>query len=171
MNPGFRVLILDDDPDASAFLRYKLLEHFPEMQIETRLHPDVSGEFDIYFVDNDFDGCRLASQLAGTIRKQSSESLIFAVSSHLDADVLKDLINAGCNGVCEKHQYEDVANLLDKVEQSIAALKETEGVERTRTGVIKTIQSITELIREWNHRLSHSANMSYADTSLEAKVA
>ena len=157
MKLGFRALIVDDDPDASEYLRFRLSRQLQDLEIEVRHAPDVSGEFDIYFVDNDFDGCRLASQLVRQIRDRQRESLIFAFSANLDADTLKQLINVGCDGVCEKHDQRELERFLETVQRRLTAY-DAASRKTDETGLCGTLRSITDLIREWNRRLENSVS-------------
>lgn len=152
-----RALIVDDDPDSVEFLRFKLTRRFPNMQIETRNCPDVSGNYDLYFLDNDFGGCRLAAILASKIRSQQPNSLIIGFSSYLDVDTLKGLIDAGCASVCDKRSCHELVRMLDVVECYTGNHAEFRERSVPSRGLIGTIQSITELLREWNLRLASCA--------------
>src|SRR5262249_17493069 len=100
--PRLRALLLDDDPYALEFLRAILAERYPGLDIDVRTEPDPTGEYDLYLLDDDFEGVRLAGKLARRIRAQRPEALILAFSASLDGQTLKDLLGAGCNGVCDK---------------------------------------------------------------------
>ena len=89
-------LIVDDDLDAAEFLKFRLRQLNPDIGVEIRLQPDASGDFDMYFLDNDFAGMRLAAELAAAARRQRGDALIVAFSAFLDVQTLKQLINAGC---------------------------------------------------------------------------
>jgi DNA-binding NtrC family response regulator len=151
-------LIVDDDPDASEYLRYRLARRLDGIVIEVRHQPDVSGQFNLYFIDNDFDGCRLAAKLVRQIRTRQPGSLIFAFSAHLDADTLKQLINAGCDGVCEKHRQDELERFLDIVQSSVSKHHSSGRGKPDDSGLCGTIRSITELIREWNRRLESNGS-------------
>ena len=112
MTMKFRALVVDDDPDASAWLAYRLNERFPELEIVCRESPDLSGEFDLYFIDNDFHGKSLAADLAAAIRAINPPALIVAFSARLDNKTLKLLVNAGCDGACEKTESQDVELMM-----------------------------------------------------------
>lgn len=150
-----RILIVDDDQDASEFLVFRLREAVPDVHIETRSEPDVSGGFDIYLLDNDFGGERHAGQLARRIRRVQRDALVIAFSAYLDAESLKQLINAGCDGACEKHEPVEVDQLMEVVRSFVASWTSNNKPQRSRKGLVETILSITELLREWNRRLDN----------------
>lgn len=156
MNKSTKILILDDDTDASELMRYRLNKSLDAIEIEVRSTPDASGEFDVYFVDNDFDGCRLGPQLTRQIRGNQPESLIFAFSANLDSDTLKHLMNVGCDGVCEKHDPDELQSFLSIVGSRIQERRFRSSRNADESGFLATVRSITELIREWNRRLENN---------------
>ena len=85
-----RALLLDDDEYALEFLRAVLLDRYPGLEIESRLEPDPTGEYDFYFLDDDFEGVRLAGRLARRIRAQHPDAVVLAFSASLDADLAKE---------------------------------------------------------------------------------
>lgn len=148
-----RALIIDDDPDSVAFLRFRLRRRFPHMEMDTRLSPDAEGDYDLYFLDNEFHGQRLAGQLASSIRARRPQSLIIAFSAHLDAESLKQLVNAGCDGACDKSDPDDLEPMLQIVNRYVKTMSVRSSGAGPSRGLIQAIQSITELIRQWNQRL------------------
>ena len=152
MTMKFRALVVDDDPDASAWLAYRLNERFPELEIVCRESPDLSGEFDLYFIDNDFHGKSLAADLAAAIRAINPPALIVAFSARLDNKTLKLLVNAGCDGACEKSESQDV-ELMMRIVTAHLNRRRCETVEQSKSVLITAIHSIRSLLREWNRRL------------------
>ncbi len=146
-------LLLDDDEYALEFLKAILSDRYPTLSIETRLAPDPTGEFDLYFLDDDFEGLRLAGRLARRIRAQRPNAVILAFSASLDQGTLKELLNAGCNGVCDKKVPADMPLMLDALDRAVGALER----ERDRPPEVLTgrylVRTFRELFREWNRRL------------------
>ncbi len=88
---GLRALLLDDDHFALDFLRAVLTERYPQLEIEVRLRPDPTGEYDLYFIDDDFEGVRVAGKLARRIWAQRPQAVILAFSASLDEPTLIEL--------------------------------------------------------------------------------
>jgi DNA-binding NarL/FixJ family response regulator len=127
MSRQIEALLLDDDIWSLRLIKGLLQECFPDMKVHARDLPDPQGEFDIYFVDNDFNGRRVLPDLARDIRRERPQALIIAFSATLDAGTLKELINAGCDGACDKSVYGDLARTMEIVRAYIelAARKRT----------------------------------------------
>lgn len=151
MNKILKALVIDDDQDAAEWLAFQLQQRFPGLQIELRLSPSVTGDFDMYFIDNDFHGKSLAGELAEAIRSQHSQALIVAFSARLDNGTLKRLVNAGCDGAFDKSNTEEVSQLLEIVE-SFAMRSQS---EPRSGGFLSAVRSIRDLLREWNRRLEN----------------
>lgn len=146
---ALRALVIDDDVDAAEWLAYTLQSRFPELRIETRLTPDVSGEYDLYFIDNDFHGESMAGDLAHSIRDLNPNGLIVAFSARLDGRTLKRLVNAGCDGAFDKSSPEEVNHLLAIVDKYMAQSK----AHSQERGFLGAIRAIRGLLSEWNRRL------------------
>lgn len=149
MSKTLKALVIDDDQDAAEWLVYQLQTRFPGIQTELRLSPNISGTFDLYFIDNDFHGTSLAGALAEAVRDQHPRSLIVAFSARLDNPTLKQLVNAGCDGAFDKSNPHEVAQMLGIVE---AYLQRSDQDPRSG-GFFSAIRSIRDLLREWNRRL------------------
>ncbi len=147
MQRKIRTLVVDDDVLAARLVEARLLQQFPEMVIESTTNPTALGSHDVYLIDNDFNGTKLGSSLARTLRADYPESLIIAFSGTLDGDLLKTLINAGCNGACEKSSADDFNTMLEMIEKFTAQSQEEAG------GIFGVLKSMTGLLREWNQRL------------------
>jgi len=148
-----RALLVDDDQHALDQLELLLSSRFGDLRIETRTSPDVSGNYDFYFLDNDFAGERLAAQMAGRIRKARPSATIIAFSGVLDVDTLKHLINVGCDGVCDKAEPSSWRPIIELIDSRLNGM-----VARQRTdhlafgGVRHSAHSIERLLRDWNER-------------------
>ncbi|MEW6074531.1 MAG: hypothetical protein AB1726_18290 [Planctomycetota bacterium] len=147
---GLKALLLDDDEYALEYLKAVLLEAHPSLEIETRLYPDVTGDFDLYFLDDDFEGIRLAAKLARKIRVIKPNAVILAFSASLDQRTLKELVAAGCSGVCDKKVASDMPAMMAALARCIAELEAARTRHRPRTNLIATFRA---LFREWNQRL------------------
>ena len=148
-------LLIDDDVWSLRILKGILRECFPDLQIETRLDPDVSGDFDIYFIDNLFDAGLIAARLAREIRASHPNALIIPFSATLDRDTLKALIAAGCDGACDKTVPTDLPMAMEVTQRYIEGLLAAPaGGGR---GLRAVVSSIRGLLREWNARLEREA--------------
>jgi DNA-binding NarL/FixJ family response regulator len=145
-----RALLLDDDPWALELLSAHLRARFPDLVLETRTTPEPEGGFDLYLIDNDFGGPPLAGQLARRIRAVSPDALVVAFSATLCPDTLRSLINAGCNGACDKSDPAELQQLLDIVGSFLAARPQP------RRGLRGAIHDVRALLREWNRRLDQA---------------
>lgn len=150
---GLTALLLDDDEYALELLRAILLERYPELQIDMRLNPDPSGAYDFYFLDDDFEGVRLAGRLARRIRAQRPEAVVLAFSASLDAPTLKELLNAGCHGVCDKKVPTDLPEMLAAVDRCMLEIEEQRARPRSDLSGGYVIRTFRELFGEWNRRL------------------
>ena len=152
-----KALVVDDDIWSLRMITGMLAQCFPDIAVEAREEPDCSGDFDIYFIDNDFNGRPLAKDLAIEIRQRDPDALVVAVSSKLDSDLLRELINLGCNGACDKSVAGDMPRAMEIVGAFIetrARMAAATSVESSSSGgLVGTINSIRGLLREWNQRL------------------
>ena len=157
MSQSIRALLLDDDPLFAAGFRRRFRIAFPDAELETRTEPRVDGDFDLYFLDNQFDGEELAERLLNQVRVVNPDALVIAVSATLDADILKSLLNLGCNGACDKSKLSDLEEMFRLVRRFIHH-RQLEQPRRSRGGLMSAIRSITDLLREWNARLDSKEN-------------
>ncbi|OWK34162.1 response regulator transcription factor [Fimbriiglobus ruber] len=147
-----RALLVDDDEWFRKAFRARLRATFPNIELTDRAEPDVSGQYEIYFLDNQFGDVPLAAELVQSIRRAYPKALVIALSGRLDAPTLKRLINEGCNGACEKGDPDELARTFDVVRAYLATADATAGTRQTG-GLGGTIRLITDLLREWNNRL------------------
>ena len=148
-----RALLLDDDPYALEFLRAILTERYPGLAIDVRTEPDPTGEYDLYLLDDDFEGVRLAGKLARRIRAQRPEALILAFSASLDGHTLKELLGAGCNGVCDKRVPGDLPEMLAALDRCLRELEERHAEPPSDLSGRYLVKTFRELFRAWNQRL------------------
>jgi N-acetylglucosaminyldiphosphoundecaprenol N-acetyl-beta-D-mannosaminyltransferase len=148
-----RALLVDDDPMALEHLELLLSSRFPDLEIETRRTPDVTGVFDFYFLDNDFEGELMAGRLAREIRAREAGATVIAFSARLDIDTLKKLINAGCDGACEKGVPSSWRPILALVEARLSAMSDSHRRAAGPFGGVKSAAgSIRDLLEDWNER-------------------
>jgi N-acetylglucosaminyldiphosphoundecaprenol N-acetyl-beta-D-mannosaminyltransferase len=148
-----RALLVDDDLMALEHLELVLSSRFPDLEITTRRTPDVTGHYDFYFLDNDFEGELLGGKLAREIRAENELALVIAFSGALDVDSLKRLINAGCDGACEKGLAASWRPMLAMVEKRLAELEASHRRESGSFGGVRhAAGSIRDLLDEWNEQ-------------------
>ena len=145
-------LVVDDDPHALDQLEILLTSRFPDLEVETRTEPDVSGRYDFYFLDNDFGGERRAAELAARVRAESPHATIFAFSGLLDVATLKRLINSGCDGVCDKAEPRSWLPILELMDGRLADMRKLHALHNSFGGVRQSAASIRELLASWNER-------------------
>jgi len=150
---GLRALLLDDDPYALEFLRAILSERYPGLAIDVRTEPDPTGEYDLYLLDDDFEGVRLAGRLARRIRAQRPQSLILAFSASLDGRTLKELLSAGCNGVCDKRVPADLPEMLAALDRCMGEIEEQRAEPPSHLSGRYLVKTFRDLFRAWNERL------------------
>lgn len=148
-----KALLLDDDPYALEFLRAVLSERYPGLEIHARSEPDPTGEYDLYLLDDDFEGERLAGKLARRIRAQRPEALILAFSASLDERTLKELLGAGCNGVCDKRVPGDLPEMLATLDRCMSELMQEQGAPPGDLSTRYLVNTFRDLFRAWNRRL------------------
>jgi hypothetical protein len=148
-------LLIDDDVWCLRLLKGMLQQCFPDLRIETRTAPDVSGNFDIFFIDNLIGRQWMAETLATQFRQSRPDALIFAFSATLDRETLKSLLRAGCNGACDKAVPSDLPMTMEVTRRYIESL--ISAPAREGRGLRGVLASIRELLREWNSRLEHEA--------------
>ena len=146
------ISIIDDDPIASAVMKTRLTNQFPNSEIKTSKEPIVMPDCDVYFVDNDFGGKSLANVLLRQIRELNPNALVVAMSSTLDQDELEALINGGCNAIYNKNRAAQSKEVFEVVENYMNALKKQASNRKPIRGII---HSIHDLIEQWNRRLSN----------------
>ncbi len=161
--PSF--LLLDDDVFALEHMQLLLSTHFNEVVFEKRTQPDYSGQFDFYFIDHDFAGERIGPEIVTRIREQNSDALIFGFSANLDADTLRRLINAGCDGVCDKTEPDRWKPVLLLVRKRLEQVAKRHYRETSFFGGVRhAAGSIQSLLHEWNSRTQGRAGKREEDS-------
>ena len=156
MSRQIRALILDDDVWALRLMTGMLLQCFPDLEVQPRDDPDPTGDFDIYFIDNYFNNVPVAVDLATKIRADHEESLIVAFSGSLDTSTLRRLVNAGCNGVCDKSDPTDLPRVMEVVGKYIDEI--TVPTKPQKHGLVGAMGAISSLLHEWNSRLDDESH-------------
>ncbi len=154
MNNLPAILILDDDPVMLNLLALRLNKRFPDLRVETRQEPMAIGTYDIYILDNDFQGRPLAADLAEQIKRQQPDSLVLALSGMLCTTTLKRLLNCGCDGAFDKSIPSDVDLLIATISEHVNNPNQSSIKKREpQTRVVETARAIAGLIQDWNRRL------------------
>lgn len=151
------VLVVDDDIFSLAMIREELLTGIPGVDVTCRENADLSGDFDVFLIDNDFHGSPLAVSLTEQLRLRCPNALVIVFSSSLTRDCLKALLNAGCDAVAEKAEPRDRAMALDLVKRFIEARARPSTSAR-----VPVLAAAAQLLREWNRRLEISGSMEVA---------
>ena len=164
-----RALLVDDDQHALDQLELLLSSRFPDLRIESRTTPDVSGKFDFYFLDNDFDGEHLAGRMASHIRAELPKATIIAFSGVLDIDTLKRLINVGCDGVCDKAEPSNWRPIIELIESRLTDMVDRQRMDHVAFGGVRhSAHSIERLLHDWNER--DRVNRESEDTAREGRA-
>ena len=86
------------------------------------------------------------------LRPLSTEAVILAFSASLDPATLKELLGAGCNGVCDKKVPSDMPEMLAALDRCLGKLEEGRKKESATRGNY-LVSTFRELFQEWNRRL------------------
>jgi DNA-binding NarL/FixJ family response regulator len=151
-----RIGIIDDDPIAAGCMRARLLQKFSPCSVTVYDEPVVTPTLDVYFVDNDFNGQRMATQLLREIRELNPNALVVAMSSTLEQPTLLALMNGGCNAVYDKNQPHDCDAVFEVIENYLSVLQRLRA-GHTRNPFSGVVLSLRELLHEWNSRLSKNS--------------
>ena len=149
MHRIYSAVIMDDDPDAIAFMKWFMEEHFPWVRIASGTEADAVKGFDMYFIDNNFHGKARAVEIVKALRETEKDAMIIAYSATMDAKTFKALMNAGCNGAAEKGNASDMA-VIGRMTKDFINKKSTEAAEKKSNGFRGTIESMAEMIGKWN---------------------
>lgn len=149
MHRIYSAVIMDDDPNAIAFMKWFLEEHFPWVRVASGTEADVVRGFDMYFIDNNFNGKARAVEIVKALRETEKDAMIIAYSATMDAKTFKALLNAGCNGAAEKGNASDMA-IMGRMTREFIEKKSAEAAEKKSHGFRGTIESMAEMIGKWN---------------------
>lgn len=147
-----RALLIDDDVWSLRLMRGMLRECFPMLHLDTRSVPSAEAGYHIYLIDNDFSGTLRGSTLAHEIRQVAPDALVIAFSGNLDRLTLLNLLNAGCDGVCDKANIADLPRVMEIIQRYIETLVSSQN-GRKKVSAREAISAICSLLREWNTRL------------------
>ena len=147
--------IIDDDPIAATVMRARLKIQFPNCQIRIYDQPVVDPQLDVYFVDNDFNGSALATELLGEIRALNPNALVIAMSATLGNETLQKLMNGGCNAVYDKNQPSNGEPVFEVIGNYLEVLNRLKN-SPTRSPFSGVVTSLRDLLHEWNQRLRHA---------------
>lgn len=148
------MLLIDDDPVVTTVFKAHLNGSFPNALVEAINQPQAVPGFDVYFVDNDFDGEHLACDLITEIRQVEPQALIVALSSTVNLDTLQKLMNLGCNAIYSKRDPQASADARSVISNYLAILEKQNATSQSRGAFSSTVASLFELLGEWNRRLS-----------------
>jgi hypothetical protein len=126
------------------------------LQVDTRSEPTIEPGYHIYLIDNDFSGILRGASLASEIRRVSPDGLVIAFSGNLDRLTLLNLLNSGCDGVCDKANIGDLPRVMAVIQRYVEALMASQNGLR-KASAREAIVAICSLLREWNTRLDREA--------------
>lgn len=148
-----RILVLDDDPVVTRIIGHHLKVTFPDCEVSVTNKPQIAPGYNVYFIDNDFDGKYLAKDLLSEVRQLAPHALVVALSSTLTIDDLQTLVNRGCNAVYSKQNPHRSEEAKEVIHQYLSILREREQVKDTY-GFLDLLHSMKALLSQWNQRLS-----------------
>lgn len=149
-----KLAIIDQNAASATALKMVLRNRFEGMEISAFAEPAAPIGFDIFIVAANLLTEASGENLIPRIRNVASNSLILAYSDDLSLDLIKRLMNMGCEGVYDKDKQEDVAELFDKLDFYI----DSQAKVASNRGVGGTVNAISALIREWNTRIERNGN-------------
>jgi DNA-binding NarL/FixJ family response regulator len=144
-----RIQLIDDDRWILEMFESVLDASIPGIQIMKSLTPEVIDGCDAYIVDNEMDGLDIGMRLVQRINDRNPDALVLAFSGTVSRLSLKALINAGCRGVGDKTRPEDLGTMSEIVKR----FSDQRTAERSDRGIRGTVDSIRQLVREWNRRM------------------
>lgn len=144
-----RFVILDDDPAALAYSRFRVLERYSAARIESSIEPKHGRAFDVAIVDNDFNGIACAVRLVRELRAAAPEGLLLVHSATLDRATLKELVGAGADGAFDKSNPADIDTAFEMIDRHLDGPPSRRNARTSQS----VLAAISELLREWNSRL------------------
>ena len=164
-----RFLIMDDDSIVTTLFKRHFETHFPDAEIDCVNKPEAEPGYDVYFIDNDFGGRRLARQIADEIRRFQPNAFIVTLSLTIDFHQLRELVNSGCNAVYSKNTPDSSVDVRKAIREYLIAKEEAATLEKSGKTINFTLQSITSLIRQWNRRLQTNLDAKAYDASRDSQ--
>ncbi len=120
-NHQFRILLLDDDPDARAYHEALLRSRFPSAILQARLEPVVEGQWDLIVFDDDFAGQKRACRIAIQVAHELPQCKRVAISGQFTEIARKALESLGCDAVCDKADPKQFQAAIERIASSRAA--------------------------------------------------
>jgi len=148
-----KLCIMDDDPVFTSMLKAQLENHFSDIIIDQTNDPIVVPDYNVYCIDNDFRGKKISCDLLRHIRSYNPNALVVACSSTLDDYTLRHLMNGGCNAVYDKNSPDESQEAFSVIENYLRILEQHVTINRGKP-VRTIIQSLQNLLSEWNRRLA-----------------
>lgn len=154
MTMEYNVAIIDDDQFVASIMRTALLLRFNNLKIDCYAEPVVMPMMDIYFIDNDFEGSKLAKKLLLNIRETNPNALVIVMSSTVDLETLEDLVNGGVNAIWDKRvdEIEQNENVFNVIKNYITIVDKAR--HDSEKNFNNPFNSIRALLEQWNRRLS-----------------
>jgi hypothetical protein len=146
---------MDDDPAVHMMLEAKLKQRFSGLSIVTSTEPKPYDGFDVYILDNDFNGIEACADAAERARIANPEGLILAYSSHLNIPTLKRLVSGGCDAAFEKGRADELENLINAVGSHLGGVRPGYGGARFPQSSAGLVRELTDLVASWRDRLSY----------------
>lgn len=150
----FRALIMDDNPIITAVMQEHLKVFFPSIVSSVAHEPTVLPDFDIYFVDNDFEGEHRGISLVRQIRDISPNALVVALSNTLNVEEFSKMMNQGCNLSYDKRNPMNSTAAREVINNYLDLLKE-QMIAQSKNKLQRAISSVQHLLSTWNNRLNH----------------
>jgi len=148
-----KIAVIDDDPSSVAELKSILLDRIPSIEVVAVAEPAAPIGFDIFLLEAKILELKGGKDLLQRVRSVAPNSLRLAYSSNLTTDLLRRLINEGCEGAFVKEKEEDIEQMLSRIEN----FRSSHRFRRPAAGGVgSTVSAITALIREWNTRLERN---------------
>lgn len=148
------MLVIDDDRIVTTVFKAHLQSFFPDAQIDAVNQPTAVPSYDVYFIDNDFDGTHMACDLIKDIRQVEPQALIVALSRTVNLDTLQRLMNLGCNAIYSKQDPVQSEEAREVIANYLSIIAKQKAEPERRNAFSTTISSLFDLLAEWNKRLA-----------------
>ncbi|MBC2603338.1 response regulator [Puniceicoccus vermicola] len=152
-----KFLVIDDDLIVGKVVQRHIQSQFSHAIVDTCSDPVVHPGYDVYFVDNNFNGQEMALNLLRQIRALEPQALVVALSNTLDLDLVSNLVNNGCNVIYDKGDISG-SHEARKVITNYLAVCEDYYNNPGKRSARSLLSSIKQLLNEWNHRLAQNAS-------------
>jgi DNA-binding response OmpR family regulator len=142
----FRTLVVHDHAALAHQVAERLRSEFADMLVVPTEDPLAHGhDFDVLVVD-----CRArGADAIRILRAEAQDALILAIVDGLDRDPLKELVNAGVDGVYDEAQASDLEQLVGRIRAFVTRHAESPNTQ----GLLGVMRSMSDLVRQWNRRL------------------